>query len=66
MSKFTTKCNACHGTTSKQYARQNGGKCKPCVTGNPRQQSHPDRQARMIDSGYQAYAREEGYYDTPY
>ena len=31
-SQFLTRC-ACGGTTSKQYARAHGGKCKTCVTG---------------------------------
>ena len=31
--KFCCECVACGATTSKSYARKNGGKCKQCVTG---------------------------------
>lgn len=65
MSKFTCKCNQCGGTTSIKYARANGGKCKPCVTGVARKEPTsrgPTRNERMLESGYQNYAREEGYY----
>lgn len=33
-SRFLVKC-ACGATTSRTYARANGGKCKTCVTGIP-------------------------------
>jgi hypothetical protein len=67
MKSYLTKCS-CGNTTSKTYARANGGRCKPCVTGQPRQprETAEHRQGRLIDSGYEAYAREEGYYDSPY
>jgi hypothetical protein len=68
---YLARCNACGRNTSKSYARQNGGKCKSCV--HPEQAEAIDRvrQARerdhasLIDSGYQAYARERGDYDLP-
>jgi hypothetical protein len=66
MKAYLTKCS-CGNTTSKSYARANGGKCKPCITGQPRTtETNWQRQGHLIDSGYEAYAREEGYYDTPY
>lgn len=66
MNKFMAKCNQCHRTTSSKYARANGGKCKSCVTGiEQTRNSGPTRNERMIDSGWQAYAREEGHYDLP-
>lgn len=30
---YLTTCVECGSKTSKSYARQNGGKCKQCVTG---------------------------------
>lgn len=63
--RFLVTCNTCGGQTNKQYARRNGGKCKCCVEGKPRERTQgPTREQRIIDSGYQAYAREEGHYDT--
>jgi hypothetical protein len=32
---YCTSCVTCGGTTSKHYAREHEGKCKPCVTGEP-------------------------------
>jgi hypothetical protein len=65
-SKFLTTC-LCGRKTSKTYARAHGGKCKACVTGvePAKSETSEQRNARMIDSGYQAYAREEGHYDLP-
>lgn len=34
--RFLTSCTQCGGKTSRTYARANGGKCKECVTGEPR------------------------------
>lgn len=33
--QFTCKCSACGNLTSRVYARQHGGKCKACSTGQP-------------------------------
>lgn len=69
-SKYLCSCTACGGKTSKAYARQNGGKCKSCVTGVPtvakdrRECDAISRQERMLENGWTAYAREEGHYDT--
>ena len=63
MKTFTQRCSKCGNFTSKVYARKNAGQCKACVTGVPREQSAPSHNARLIDAGYQAYAREEGHYD---
>ncbi len=63
--QFLTRCD-CGNTTSKAYARTHGGKCKACVTGQPpteTTETAESRNARIIDSGWQAYAREEGHYD---
>lgn len=54
----------CGRTTSRAYARKHGGKCKACVTWKAPAPSGPTRTERIIDSGYQAYAREEGHFDT--
>jgi len=32
-SKFLTNCACCGGSTSKKFARDHAGKCKPCFTG---------------------------------
>lgn len=65
MNKFMAKCNQCGRTTSSKYARANGGKCKSCVTGVEQPRSNvPTRNERILKSGYEAYAREEGHYDT--
>ncbi len=60
--KFLVRCSDCGANTSKQYARANAGKCKACA--------HPEttrerENALLIDSGYQAFARERGDYDLP-
>lgn len=54
-SKFQTTC-PCGRTTTKAYARSNGGKCKACVTG-----VEPASKARR---SYDDVAREGGYEDT--
>jgi hypothetical protein len=61
---YITDC-ACGNKTSKAYARKNGGKCKSCVTGvdQSKTDNTPTREQRILDHGYQAYAREEGHYD---
>jgi len=68
MKKFLAKCAACGATTSAKYARDNQGRCKTCVTGVPQpsrtRETNEERQGRIIDSGWAAYAREEGHYDT--
>jgi hypothetical protein len=61
MKTFTTRCS-CGRMTSKKYAREHGGKCKSCVTGVEQPSKGPTREQRIIDIGYDAYAREEGHY----
>lgn len=31
--QYLTNCAECGGRTSKKYAREHGGKCKECATG---------------------------------
>ena len=65
MNTYTTACNSCGNATSRKYAREHDGKCKQCTTGEApkRKQGYwPDRNAQIIDSGYDGYAREEGHY----
>ena len=60
---YLVKC-ACGQNTSRKYARTHDGKCKSCVEGTVRE-SHsdtPTRESRILEHGYQAYAREEGHY----
>ncbi len=64
MKTYLTRC-PCGRNTSKTYARQNGGKCKACVTGVVPESRASDRQGRIIDQGWDGYAREEGHYDLP-
>jgi recombinational DNA repair protein (RecF pathway) len=59
--KFLTQCSFCGGNTSKAYARKNNGMCKNCA--HPSEQA-PTREERILEHGYQAYAREEGHYDV--
>lgn len=66
---YLVKCVCCGANTSKKYAKAHEGKCKACATGvvqvRRKEESAEARNARLIDNGYQAYAREEGYYDGP-
>lgn len=62
MKSFVVKCRVCGRPTSKTYARVHGGKCKSCETGEPRPESYDSRNARILEHGYDAYAREEGHY----
>ena len=59
---YLTTCVACGMPTSKQYARNHEHKCKACFTGEPKQSNTPSREQRILEHGYQAYAREEGHY----
>lgn len=61
-SQFQAYC-ACGRTTTKKYAREHGGKCKHCA--EPQPETSDRRNALLIDSGYMAYAREEGHFDIP-
>lgn len=36
-SQYLTNCICCGSATSKAYARKNAGKCKACVTGQPKE-----------------------------
>lgn len=62
---YLTRCRACGRQTSKSYARQHDGQCKPCTEGvsGAHSPSRPTREERILDCGYDAYAREEGHYD---
>jgi hypothetical protein len=73
--KYLTTCTGCGRTTSKKYAATSGGLCKFCKTGTPRPEPQAEAEARdrrrerdaacLIDSGYQAYAAENGHFDGP-
>jgi hypothetical protein len=63
-SPYVTRCKQCPGLTSRKYARKHNGLCKACVTGESKQDNTPTREQRILEHGYQAYAREEGHYDT--
>lgn len=67
MKSYLTKCYSCGRTTNRKYASSHKGCCKSCAEGvpAPSRESSEDRQGRLIDSGWNAYAREEGYYDLP-
>lgn len=37
MSSYLIKCAACGATTSRAYSLRNGGKCKACTSGIPKE-----------------------------
>lgn len=61
--QYLVACCECGRNTSKAYARANGGKCKACA--HPETSNQERENALLIDSGYNAYARERGDYDIP-
>jgi hypothetical protein len=61
--KFLVRCNQCGGNTSTKYARTHQGLCKGCVEGTSAGDRTPTREQRILEHGYQAYAREEGHFD---
>lgn len=66
--RYLTQCSKCRCTTSKKYARVHGGMCKACAepkhTSSHTSDHTPTREQRILDYGYQAYAREEGHFDN--
>lgn len=60
-SQYLTRCVSCGNSTSKQHANAHDGLCAPCA--NPEKRI-PTREERILEHGYQAYAREEGHYDN--
>lgn len=61
---YLTNCTSCNGVTSRKYAKEHGGHCKSCADPDTTSRSsHPTRNERLLESGFEAYAREEGYYD---
>ncbi len=63
--KYLRTCKQCGGFTNSKYARDHAGRCKSCADPDHAPAAHNSRNARIIDSGYDAYAREEGHYDLP-
>ncbi len=62
--KYLTTCADCGAFTSRKYARDHAGRCKSCAEPEPAR-NVPTRNERIIDAGFDAYAREEGHYDLP-
>ena len=62
--QYLTHCTECGANTSKKFAREHNGRCKACCNEPSAYNDTPTRNERIIDNGYQAYAREEGHYDT--
>ena len=60
---YLTECSECGRTTSRAYAKKHQGRCRSCS--EPEKLRHPIRNERMLESGWLAYAREEGHYDLP-
>lgn len=60
MEAYLAICTECGSKTSKKYARAHAGLCRSCVNPKP---NTPTREQRILEHGYQAYAREEGHYD---
>ncbi len=63
--QYLIRCNKCGSNTSRAYARKHQGQCKQCADPGAVVRHSPTRNERIIDSGWQAYAREEGHYDIP-
>lgn len=64
--EYITSCIKCGRNTQKKYARTHAGQCKACAEGleRPSEASRwwEERNARLLEHGYDAYAREEGHY----
>jgi hypothetical protein len=69
---YITDCVVCGYVTSKRYAQEHKGMCRPCFTGEERKEKNQHdrhesdaeyRNRIIIDHGYDAYAREEGHYE---
>lgn len=60
--QYLTSCKQCGGTTSTAHAKKHDGLCKACVRPGEANNT-PTREQRILEHGYQAYAREEGHYD---
>lgn len=68
MNPHLTTCRICGGCTSRKHARMNAGRCKTCTQNlsaliQARGPIYPSLPPAAIDSGWEAYAREEGHYD---
>jgi hypothetical protein len=71
--RYLTACAQCGQATTKKHAREHAGLCKYCVAGKDSPATLKDdatarrerNNANLIDSGYQAYARERGDFDGP-
>lgn len=61
---YLTTCRCCGRTTSRQYAGKHDGLCKACAEPDNASGRTPTRNERIVESGYDAYAREEGHYDA--
>jgi len=64
--KFLIKCTSCSRKTNRAYARAHAGQCKQCAEPGSHSRNasgKPTRSERILEHGYQAYAREEGHYD---
>jgi hypothetical protein len=61
--QFLCACKQCGSSTSRKYAREHSGLCKRCAEPEAKASDKPTRNERILESGYQAYAREEGHYD---
>ena len=63
MQRYLLECRLCRSVTSKAYARAHDGLCKHCADPSAvRSSDTPTRNERILECGYQAYAREEDYY----
>jgi len=67
MQTFLTNCVGCRMKTSKKYANAHNGLCKRCAEPEEcmARPYTPTREQRILEHGYQNYAREEGHYDGP-
>lgn len=66
MNDFTLGCKHCLRMTSRKYAREHNGLCKLCAEPEVallERRPERTREQRILEHGWQAYAREEGHYE---
>jgi hypothetical protein len=61
--QYLTSCRTCGGKTNKKYAREHAGECKRCAEPESVSTVYGRNNARVLEAGYSAYAREEGHYE---
>lgn len=62
---FLTRCQSCHNTTTKAFAREHYHLCKVCYVGEAlaKLDNRPTRNERLLEVGYLNYALEENHFE---